>query len=122
MFPAVEAIEQSHAVPTAAELIQAEDNLLEYVRSIMIDAGLKQRVLEVYDNNQYIKDAQGTPANMQRFLLNRFWMLQVLSVDAPSHDVRFSLIDTGSFRDWKRLFKDVVLPFAVQHNLPRCLN
>jgi hypothetical protein len=122
MFPAAEAIEQSHAVPTAAELIQAEDNLLEYVRSIMIDAGLKQRVLEVYDNNQYIKDAQGTPANMQRFLLNRFWMLQVLSVDAPSHDVRFSLIDTGSFRDWKRLFKDVVLPFAVQHNLPRCLN
>lgn len=122
MFPAAEAIEQSHAVPTATELIQAEDNLLEYVRSIMIDAGLKQRVLEVYDNNQYIKDAQGTPANMQRFLLNRFWMLQVLSVDAPSHDVRFSLIDTGSFRDWKRLFKDVVLPFAVQHNLPRCLN
>ena len=122
MFPAAEAIEQSHAVPTAAELIQAEDNLLEYVRSIRIDAGLKQRVLEVYDNNQYIKDAQGTPANMQRFLLNRFWMLQVLSVDAPSHDVRFSLIDTGSFRDWKRLFKDVVLPFAVQHNLPRCLN
>lgn len=122
MFPAAEAIEQSHAVPTAAELIQAEDNLLEYVRSIMIDAGLKQRVLEVYDNNQYIKDAQGTPASMQRFLLNRFWMLQVLSVDAPSHDVRFSLIDTGSFRDWKRLFKDVVLPFAVQHNLPRCLN
>ena len=122
MFPAAEAIEQSHAVPTAAELIQAEDNLLEYVRSIMIDAGLKQRVFEVYDNNQYIKDAQGTPANMQRFLLNRFWMLQVLSVDAPSHDVRFSLIDTGSFRDWKRLFKDVVLPFAVQHNLPRCLN
>lgn len=122
MFPAAEAIEQSHAVPTAAELIQAEDNLLEYVRSIMIDAGLKQRILEAYDNNQYIKDAQGTPANMQRFLLNRFWMLQVLSVDAPSHDVRFSLIDTGSFRDWKRLFKDVVLPFAVQHNLPRCLN
>ena len=122
MFPAAEAIEQSHAVPTAAELIQVEDNLLEYVRSIMIDAGLKQRVLEAYDNNRYIKDAQGTPANMQRFLLNRFWMLQVLSVDAPSHDVRFSLIDTGSFRDWKRLFKDVVLPFAVQHNLPRCLN
>lgn len=122
MFPTAEAIEQSHAVPTAAELIQAEDNLLEYVRSIMIDAGLKQRVHEAYDNNQYIKDAQGTPANMQRFLLNRFWMLQVLSVDAPSHDVRFSLIDTGSFRDWKRLFKDVVLPFAVQHNLPRCLN
>ena len=122
MFPAAEAIEQSHAVPTAAELIQAEDNLLEYVRSIMIDAGLKQRVHEAYDNNQYIKDAQGTPANMQRFLLNRFWMLQVLSVDAPSHDVRFSLIDTGSFRDWKRLFKDVVLPFAVQHNLPLCLN
>ena len=122
MFPAAEAIEQSHAVPTAAELIQAEDNLLEYVRSIMIDAGLNQRVHEAYDNNQYIKDAQGTPVNMQRFLLNRFWMLQVLSVDAPSHDVRFSLIDTGSFRDWKRLFKDVVLPFAVQHNLPRCLN
>ena len=122
MFPAAETIEQSHAAPTAAELIQAEDNLLDYVRSIMIDAGLKQRVTDAFDNNQYIKDAQGTPANMQRFLLNRFWMLQVLSVDAPSHDVRFSLIDTGSFRDWKRLFKDVVLPFAVQHGLPRSLN
>lgn len=122
MFPAAETIEQSHAATTAAELIQAEDNLLDYVRSIMIDAGLKQRVTDAFDNNQYIKDAQGTPANMQRFLLNRFWMLQVLSVDAPSHDVRFSLIDTGSFRDWKRLFKDVVLPFAVQHSLPRSLN
>ena len=122
MFPTAETIEQSHAAPTAAELIQAEDNLLDYVRSIMIDAGLKQRIVDAFDNNQYIKDAQGTPANMQRFLLNRFWMLQVLSVDAPSHDVRFSLIDTGSFRDWKRLFKDVVLPFAVQHDLPRSLN
>ena len=122
MFPTAETIEQSHAAPTAAELIQAEDNLLDYVRSIMIDAGLKQRIVDAFDNNQYIKDAQGTPANMQRFLLNRFWMLQVLCVDAPSHDVRFSLIDTGSFRDWKRLFKDVVLPFAVQHGLPRSLN
>lgn len=122
MFPAIETSEQSTQEPTAEQLLQAEDNLIQFTRNIMIDAGLKQRVLDAFDNNQYIMDAKGTPAAMQRFLLNRFWMLQALSVDAPSHDVRFSLIETGSFQDWKRLFKDVVLPFAVQHDLPRRLS
>jgi hypothetical protein len=122
MFPATETSEQLIQEPTAEELLQGEENLIQFTRSIMIDAGLKQRVLDAFDNNQYILDAKGTPAPMQRFLLNRFWMLQALSVDAPSHDVRFSLIETGSFQDWKRLFKDVVLPFAIQHDLPRQLN
>lgn len=122
MFPATETSEQSPELPSVNDLIQAEENLLEYVRNTMIDAGLKQRVQTAFDTDQYIRDAVGTPANMQRFLLNRFWMLQVLAVDVSNHDVRFALIDTGSFRDWKRLFKDVVLPFAIQHDLPRSLN
>lgn len=122
MFPATETSEQLIQEPTTAELLAGEENLIQFTRNIMIDAGLKQRVLEAFDDNQYIRDAKGTPAAMQRFLLNRFWMLQALSVEAPSHDVRFSLIETGSFQDWKRLFKDVVLPFAIQHDLPRRLS
>lgn len=95
-----------------------EIDLVTEVRNILCSVGLTKEVAESYDTNQYIIDAAPLCPEAQRFLLNRFWNLQLLAIGITSVEQRFCLIDSGEYKDWIKLFKESIVPFAVSNRLP----
>lgn len=98
-----------------------EIDLIAEVRKALCESGLAQQVTAWYDTNESIQAATTKKAEVQRYLLNRFWNVQLLSTKATSFDERYCLVPNGDTQDWLRLFKEKVLPFAVAHSLPRAL-
>lgn len=98
--------------------LESDIDLIDIVRQTLINAGLQHNVLAHYDNNHYIVEAINKRPEVQRFLLNQFWNLQLMSVSVNSLNERFSLVPNGSLEEWLNLFNSVIIPFAVQHNLP----
>lgn len=95
-------------------------NLILEIRQALVEAGLLQEVQQAFDTNHYILDGLEKIPEVQRYLLNRFWNLQLLSVqNVCSLEERFCLVPDGQPQDWLRLFREKILPFAVQHRLPR---
>ena len=97
-------------------------DLVSSVRQLLADSGLLPQVIMFFDNNQNILDAINRPPEAQRFLLNRYWNLQLLLVNDNTIEERFCLIPNGEYCDWLRLFKNKVLPCAIVNRLPRSLD
>jgi hypothetical protein len=95
-----------------------ELDLVDAVRQSLINAGLKDRVDLFFDNNKFIQEATGKNADVQRFLLNRYWTTQLMNAPVQSMDQRIALVPNGDVRDWLVLFRERVLPFVVEQNLP----
>lgn len=96
----------------------ADFDLVAHVRQMLINAGSHPEAISAYDNHHLVLEAMDKVPTIQRFLLNRFWMLQLMSCPAVSTKERYCLIPNGSIDDWVRLFGDTVLPFATRNNLP----
>lgn len=62
-----------------------------------------------------------TDHRLQRFLINRYWRMELAKLEENTMDVRFCLIDEAhvSTKDWLRVFKQGVLPCILKHSLPR---
>lgn len=103
----------------AEQRLESDIDLIAIVRQILVEAGLYQNVVEHYDSNHYIYEALNKRPEVQRFLLNQFWNLQLMSVPVNTMNERFSLVPNGSLDEWLSLFQSTIVPFAVQHNLPR---
>lgn len=56
--------------------------------------------------------------DVQRFLINRYWRLQLGSLPINTLDERYCLVDTGEIARWLELFEQKVAPCIVTHNLP----
>lgn len=113
--PPIETKPFDNRQPTDIDLISA-------VRDLLNESGLQQEVINNFDTSIYIQDALQMNPDGQRFLLNRFWNLQLLIVNAVTVEERFCLISTGEFNDWLRLFTAKILPCAITHRLPTSLN
>lgn len=96
-------------------------NIVEEVRKILHSSGLAVECQNAFDTNQYIIDAQRIGPDGQRFLLNRYWNLQLLSLGVSSIEERFCLIESGNYSDWVRLFKSKIIPCLVKNRLPRVI-
>lgn len=60
-----------------------------------------------------------TPEDVQRFLINRYWHLQLGTVTTESTmDVRYCLVPQGSIDRWLELFAQMVAPCIVRNDLP----
>lgn len=96
-------------------------DLIAEVRRTIMEAGLGLNIVAAYDNHRHIVEAQGKTSDIQRFLLNRYFNLQLS--DCPnSRDARYSLIPNGTVSDWLRLFQTMVIPFMISNQLPRVIN
>lgn len=98
--------------------IPGEVDLVSEVRTLLINQGLQQKVVEAYDNHRYIIEARDKAANIQRHLLNRYWDLQLKMTTKHAVNERYFLVPNGNVEDWLGLFKNHVLPFVVANNLP----
>lgn len=97
---------------------ETDRNLIQEVRQLLIDAGLGHYVPDNYDNHHLIRSGMDKVPDVQRWFLNKYWHLQLMSADAISVNERFCLIPNGSIDEWLDLFKKEVLPFVVRHSLP----
>lgn len=94
-----------------------ELDLVDEVRKLLVESGLSKS-LYLYENNRFILEAKDKAPGVQRFLLNRFWTLQ-LSLCPDSLQERYCLIPDGKVEDWLSLFKIKILPFILQKGLPK---
>jgi hypothetical protein len=87
---------------------------------VLKESGLGQKIDIFLDNHNIISGIKLKP-EAQRFLLNQYWRVQLMSAPVSSTNERFNLIDTGTPSDWLRLFKQFIIPFIVEHDLPKVI-
>ncbi len=93
-------------------------DLVEIVREKLLSIG-KEQDIALFDNNEYILDAKNRRPKIQRFILNKYWTLQILNIDnVDSIDVRYCLVNDGDIDKWIDLFNKKVVPFIIEHDLP----
>lgn len=98
---------------------QAGDiDLVAWVRNELSMAGLEQEAQAGYDVSPMIIDASTRRPDVQRYILNRFWNLQLMCYASESIDQRFCLVPNGQIEEWMKLFKSMVLPFLIVKRLP----
>jgi hypothetical protein len=96
-------------------------DLISVVRDILYKSGLQVLTTANYDSHPLIISSIGKISSVQRFNLNRYWSLQLMSVDKYSEEERYCLIPNGSNDDWLSLFSHKVIPFIIENNLPKAL-
>ena len=94
-------------------------DLITEVRSLLINSGLMQNVINSYDNDKIIIEAKDKPSEIQRFMLNSYWNLQFMFMPGNTMAVRFNLVPDGNVSEWLRLFKENILPVLVSNSLPK---
>ena len=102
---------------------EGEPNLIDEVRHLLIGNGLGQNVMQAYDCNPMIVSGNNLTAQAQQWILNRFWDDQFMQLSVIENvDVRvqrFSLIDETPADNWMRLFRQGMLTFITENNLPQ---
>lgn len=98
-----------------------ELDLIEEVRSAMVAIGLGHNTATAYDTDPKIQTARMRNCNVQRFVLNQFWTLQLYSLPQNTEELRRLLFPEGDILQWLQTFKEQVLPFAAKNNLPRLI-
>lgn len=96
-------------------------DLITLVRTMLINSGLSVNAINYYDTHPLIIGSIGKISTVQRFNLNRFWSLQLMSTNSHSEEERYCLIPNGSIQDWLKLFESKVLPFIIQNSLPKAI-
>ena len=96
-------------------------DLISKVREILIDCGLADNI-EYFNNNYHIKDNEIGLMEFQRHGLNKFWTVQLLTLDKDTSDERYSLISTGTAYEWIVNFIKEVLPTIITYRLPVRIN
>lgn len=112
----------SNINPIFTQPRQPEDtDMVSLVREKLISAGLAKEVIEAFDTDQYIKDAVNLAPEGQRFLLNRFWHIQLINCGTATIEERYCLLDSGDYKEWIRLFSLKILPTAISLRLPKLI-
>lgn len=101
---------------------ETEFDLINEVRSILVDLGASVESINAFDTNHYIVTAKPLRAEPQRYLLNEFLRVQFSTLRTNTLDVRMRLIEMGTVGEWLTLFKGYIAPACIHYNLPRSLN
>lgn len=101
--------------------LEDDQDLVQTVRSLLEPVCNPENLVTFFDNNHYVQEAKNLRPEAQRFILNRYWNLQLLSVNISTIEERYCLISNGEISDWLKLFEKAIVPFAKKHNLPKAL-
>lgn len=101
-----------------AQRQDGEIDVVQEVRGIMLSSGFPKEVVDLFDNDPTIVNAANKNSFTQRYLLNRYWTLQLQSTPANSEQARYFLLPEGDILEWLRCFQQVVVPFALENKLP----
>ena len=68
-------------------------------------------------NDPMMKEAIDAHPKLQRFLINRFWRVQLGLCSESTTRERFSLVDTGTFNEYLSIFEAAVAPSIIKYKL-----
>lgn len=98
-------------------------DLLQECHKVLVKHGLGKQSEAVFLNDPDVKLAVDLHPEGQRHLLNRFWVLQLMSLSGVNTmNARWCLVPTGEIKDWLRLFEDSIVPTLIAHQLPKTLS
>jgi hypothetical protein len=92
-------------------------DLVRVVRELLIGVGQAPKI-HLFEQNDRIQEATNKRPKVQRYLMNEYWSLQIMKMPVNSIDIRYCLVNNGTIDDWIRLFRDKVLPFIMEFDLP----
>lgn len=98
---------------------EGDIDLVSEVRQLLCTVGQVKNLTLAYDQHRFIIEAQGKPSDVQRHLLNRYWSHQLMSASRNSTEERYCLIPDGQIGDWLTLFREKVIPFIMENDLPK---
>src|ERR1700757_1592214 len=78
---------------------EGDIDLVALVREALKHANLNDKI-EIYNAHPLIKEAGDKQPAIQRWLLNRYWLIQLITVDTDSSNARMHLIPNGTEEDW----------------------
>lgn len=115
---------QTIATPTSLEAyLRApqpdEIDLVDATKAILARHGLD---VDAFLASHDVQEAVGRNESVQRYWLNRYWNVQLMSVPANSIEERFCLIPNGSAQTWLDLFEKKIVAFCKKHGLPKVLS
>ena len=96
-----------------------ETCLVQAVREMLCKNGLIKPVETAFDTSKQVREAIGKPFEIQRVLLNRFFIFQLLTHAKTTEDARYALIETGTQKQWLALVEGNVLPVFIENSLPK---
>ena len=120
-MPQLNPIEEGRARYFASRQ-EGEIDVVQEVRNIMLASGFPKTTVEMFDLDPTIQNASNKNAFTQRYLLNRYWTLQLQSSPVNSEQARYFLLPEGDIQEWLRCFQTVVVPFALDNGLPVSLH
>lgn len=98
--------------------LENEIDLVAHVRELLVRGGCLDRVLMAYDTSRHIREAQGLNANAQQHHLNRYFTMQLMTVDAETRFLRYNLLYNVSPADWLGIFETQLLNRIIGLGLP----
>jgi len=100
-----------------------DTDLVQECNKILIKHGLGTQSEQVFLQDEDIKRALDLHSEGQRYFINRFWTLQLMSlVGVNTMNERWCLVPKGDIKDWLRLFEDSIVPTLINHQLPKALS
>lgn len=100
---------------------EGDIDLVALVHEALRYSHVSEESLLAYSKHPLIIEASNKQPSVQRWLLNRYWVLQLVSIPVNSVNIRLYLIQNGTEEDWMRLFTQHVLPFLISNGLPKVL-
>jgi hypothetical protein len=98
-------------------------DLIQECHKVLFKHGLGKQSESVFLTDPDIVQALEIHAEGQRYFVNRFWLLQLMSlVDVNTMNERWCLVPNGEIKDWLRLFEDTIVPTLITHQLPKTLS
>ena len=96
-----------------------ETCLVQAVREMLCKNGLSDPVETAFYTSKQVREAIGKPFEIQRVLLNRFFIFQLLTHAKNTEDARYALIETGTQKQWLALVEGNVVPVFIENSLPK---
>lgn len=96
-------------------------NLVAEVERILLENCITKTTSTngVFHGNPLIETAKTRRPIVQQYLLNRYWYFQLISrEDKNSMEERLALIVGENFQDWLTLFRQKIVPFLIDNDLP----
>lgn len=89
------------------------DNLIDQVLNTLSENGLF-KVKDAYIKDEQLKSVKASDKSIQRFEINRFFNLWLLSLPVNTTEQRYCLIPNGEFSVWLSIFKSKIVPLLIQ--------
>lgn len=98
--------------------VENEIDLVKEVRERLVALGAGDKLKEGFDENRFVIEAADKTAHAQQYNLNRYFNLQLSSVQKDTSVERYSLIYELRPDQWLKVIEKKILPAIIDNDLP----